>query len=426
MHQTNDHLTQRLRFFYEMIQCIEGLSCRTYSCGEMSSGEISPETISSHGQSFTLLYSNCPDEMLFHSFFESCGFFDKILTYAESHDAPYAVGTYIGMVWYAVLEKKDRALQKLHLLGPVFFAPVEKYQMELFLREDESIGMSFHAKYLLLDAMQRLPVIFQKQFGQLALMLHDCVNGERLSLDDLHALIDRQLNETVATAPGLYRDIYRQNKELFACLSRGFQPQIQEHKVISTLPTHAAHIRTPLRQLKDSAVIFISQCANAAVEGGVTAECAYALADRYYGSIEQNRSPLELTALFHSAYGEFLALVQEQQRRCLSYSADICTCIEYICSHPEEDLSLSRLAALIGYSTYYLSRKFKAETGSSLPAYIKQQRIEYSTVLLSSTDEDLEAIADRLHFCSRSHFSDTFHKIMGMTPSQYREQHRIS
>lgn len=375
-----------------------------------------------------LVFTDCPNPQMLGTFYESCGFHDKILSYAKDHDAPYALGTYMGLLWFAVLQKKDNRLQQIHLLGPVFDAPVEESQMETFLKEYEKQGMSFPSRHLLISQMKQLPVIFQKQFGQLALMLHYCVNGTILSFNDLHFLVDRQLDETTETAPALYRDIRIRMQELMEIIRRGDISKIQRTDLsrgmnYSALPTNAAGIRAPLRALKDTAVIFASSCADAAIDGGISPEAAYAMADHYIGSIEKNRSSLELISLISSMFRQYVTSVYRLHSSSFVVSPEIRSCMDYIDLHPTASPELSQLARMTGYSVYYLSRKFKKETGISLPDYIKKRKIEEGALLLLSTDETLEEIAERLGFCSRSHFSEIFHKIMGTTPSAYRKKH---
>nr|MCR5826633.1 AraC family transcriptional regulator [Oscillospiraceae bacterium] len=77
-----------------------------------------------------------------------------------------------------------------------------------------------------------------------------------------------------------------------------------------------------------------------------------------------------------------------------------------------------------GYAEYYLSRKFKAETGLSINNYIKIVKVERAKTLLLSTNLDIQEICDLLGFGSRSFFSQTFRKIVGVPPAAYREQHQ--
>ena len=84
---------EAIELFHGMSGCVEHLYCWT----------CAPDG--------TLLYSNCPDEQPLYTLFTSCGFVEKIRAYARDHDAPYALGTYMGLVWFSVLEKQDRALK---------------------------------------------------------------------------------------------------------------------------------------------------------------------------------------------------------------------------------------------------------------------------------------------------------------------------
>lgn len=412
MYKSNDLINQRLKIFEELLPCIGNLYCQTY---DVSWNRL-PDTFSNDDDS--------PEEMLFFCFFLSCGFPARILEYACTQNEPYAIGTYDGLSWYAVLEKETGILTRIHLLGPVLHAPIDTVEMERFFKDYEERGMTFHSRHLFLKAMQKLPILFHAQFDQLALMLHFCVNGEYLPASSLNSLVDSGLDETTSTAHALYRDIYDRLKGITDSLRMGITLTDAEKPGIlrAMLPTNAAHIHAPLRQLKDTTIILSFEFANAAIEGGVSPEVAYPLADKYMHSAESERSAMELTALCKSLYTNFLDLVQDAKFRKQHYSAEIEACILYIHQHPEGDLSLSALAATCGYGAYYLSRKFKAETNMSLPDYVRRQKIQYAALLLSTTSEEISTIAERLHFSTYSHFSTVFREIMGMPPSEYRKK----
>lgn len=403
--------SDRIRLFRQMTRIIEHFYHWTYA----------PD--------MTLLYTSCPNAQILQALYEHSDFHNKVLHYAQTHDAPYALGTYMGLVWFAVLEKEAQQLKAIHLLGPVFDSPIQESQMETFLKDYEARGLSFPVRHRLIQQLKNLPVLFRRQFSQLALMLHYCVNGTYLPLDALHFLVDRQPDETTGTSLALYRNIRLRTNELMEIIRLG-NIRWTEHSAsareihYSALPTNAAGIRTPLRSLKDSAVIFTAKCADAAIDGGMSPEAAYTLADQYIGTMEQNCSSMELTALMSSMYRRYVEAVHHLRQPSAKISAPIQACMDYIALHPSGSLKLSTLAEISGYSTYYLSRKFQQETGLSLPRYIKKQKIEQGALLLSSTDLSLSEIAERLGFCSRSHFSDIFHKIMGISPSEYRKKHQ--
>lgn len=72
-------------------------------------------------------------------------------------------------------------------------------------------------------------------------------------------------------------------------------------------------------------------------------------------------------------------------------------------------------------SSSYLSRLFKKETGDSVSAYIRKQKIEKARNLLRYSDYSVIEIANRLSFSSQSHFIQQFREIVGMTPKKYRD-----
>jgi len=85
------------------------------------------------------------------------------------------------------------------------------------------------------------------------------------------------------------------------------------------------------------------------------------------------------------------------------------------------DLSLNAHASQIGINASYLSALFKRETGVTLTEYVCQRRIDYSIFLLNSTDMQIQTIAQHCGMPDVNHFTRTFRKVTGKTPSQYRK-----
>jgi len=94
---------------------------------------------------------------------------------------------------------------------------------------------------------------------------------------------------------------------------------------------------------------------------------------------------------------------------------------KYLDHHFMESIQLPQLAERFHISQYYLSRLFKAETGLSPMKYIMYRKIGESQNLLMNTDLPIGTISDRLGFIDNCHFSTTFKKYIGLTPTQYRQ-----
>ena len=164
---------------------------------------------------------------------------------------------------------------------------------------------------------------------------------------------------------------------------------------------------------------FTALCIRESITAGISADTAFAVGEGYMESMRQCRSFSELTSLNLTMYEDFVFRVRKHRTN-PKVSSQIRSCRDYIELHAEQELKLPALAKHVGYSEYYLSRKFKQEMGISISAYIRAVRVERSKLMLISTGLPIAQIADTLHFASSSHFSEAFRDITGKTPQQYR------
>ena len=78
----------------------------------------------------------------------------------------------------------------------------------------------------------------------------------------------------------------------------------------------------------------------------------------------------------------------------------------------------------LGVSRALLYNKMKAITGAGAKEYITKIRIEKAKVLIESTSNTIAEISDMTGFASQSYFSTAFKNYTGLTPSQYKQQHK--
>ena len=175
----------------------------------------------------------------------------------------------------------------------------------------------------------------------------------------------------------------------------------------------------PLRQAKISITVFTTLVCRAAMEGGLSPEVAYPLGDSYIQSVEDCRDSGELSALAHAMYHDFIYRVHHLHAN-PNYSQAVQKCCDYIELSLERKIRAEDLAALCGYSEYYLTEKFKKETGQSLNSYIRYAKIEQAKVLLESTELSVREIAGKLAFNTVNYFIQSFRETTGYTPAQYR------
>lgn len=92
---------------------------------------------------------------------------------------------------------------------------------------------------------------------------------------------------------------------------------------------------------------------------------------------------------------------------------------EYVDAHYTERIRLEELAARFYLNKSYMMRCFKEQYGTTILAYVNQQRVTKAKELLRFTNETVEAIAIDCGF-EPNYFARTFKKLEGMPPSEYR------
>lgn len=94
---------------------------------------------------------------------------------------------------------------------------------------------------------------------------------------------------------------------------------------------------------------------------------------------------------------------------------------ECIKQENNEDLTLEHLARTLGYSEYYISRKFKEISGMQFRDYLRYRRLAFALKQVRDTNRGLLEIAMDYGFSSHEAFTRAFKEAYGMTPSEYRE-----
>lgn len=97
--------------------------------------------------------------------------------------------------------------------------------------------------------------------------------------------------------------------------------------------------------------------------------------------------------------------------------------LQYIEEHYTEDLSLTGISALYGFSPNYFSSLFKKKTGCNFVQYLTRLRISKSKRLLLQTHMTIQEISAATGYYSASFFIRSFKKAEGMTPLDYRKEY---
>lgn len=104
--------------------------------------------------------------------------------------------------------------------------------------------------------------------------------------------------------------------------------------------------------------------------------------------------------------------------------ADIKILADKIIRCPEQELTVDSLAADIFMSKYYFIRKFKSSMGMTPHQFHIQNRIRKAQRLLAA-QKTVGTMAAEMGFYDQSHFDRAFHKIVGISPSEYLDSKRV-
>lgn len=93
----------------------------------------------------------------------------------------------------------------------------------------------------------------------------------------------------------------------------------------------------------------------------------------------------------------------------------------YIRQHSSDKLTLDEIAKKCSYNPSYFSRMFKAYTGKTFTAYLKEARIEKALYLLENTSMRINDICADVGYNDKTKFFNHFKSIVGISPLKYRK-----
>lgn len=367
----------------------------------------------------TLQFTNYPGDHFFYELFLVSDCRAELVSHFASRDNPLIVTDKIGFTWITAAAKTQGIPEEYHLLGPFFNVEAsEQYLIRICSRLQISAELAGQLR----KRIREIPTITMHVALQHAVMLQYYAANQEISVEDISWYNSAIMpdSEDSWNVSGQHNS-WEAEQALFRSIQDG---TLTLDSSMLTDSFSGATIGTlcpwdPLRQAKDEIIVLVVLASRAAILGGVSPEGGYSIADYYFQRIEA----CESIGAVQNCSLELLQTVMARVRKCKenqSRSAPIRACMDYIQTHLYEKIQLETMAKELGYAAYYLSKRFKAETGVSLNDYIKQQKIEQAKRMLSRTDISVAEISERLAFSSPGYFGSVFKKLTGMMPTEYQ------
>lgn len=364
-----------------------------------------------------LLSHNCPlGENLKNVFMLGSGP-NYLREYVMKNDKPLSLYDDLSFLWLAIPFYMDNALDSIYLLGPV----CASHTSEDFIKTRmDTLNMSVRAKRFMVNLLNHIPVIPPLFFSHYACQFYHALTGKVIMISD----VGYQLPSEERPIPEQPNDILRHNSYQFECLML----KTIEEGDLNPAPVPNGLVQcgsmcpgNPLRQTQDEMIVYTALVTRAAIRGGYSPENAYACSDHYIQAIEAASTIPEIQQIGVAMRDDFVHRVHEAKQNPIN-NALVRKCMDYIDTHLTEKIDLDALAQELGYTKYYLTRRFKEEHKTGINQYILEKRIGYAYVLLADPHISILEISEKLQFSSPSHFTSIFHKMTGMTPTVYRQR----
>lgn len=178
----------------------------------------------------------------------------------------------------------------------------------------------------------------------------------------------------------------------------------------------------PVRQEKNLAIITIVLASRAAIQGGMSPELAFSMADSFILHIEKMTRPEKIREAGQQYEVEFAKYVRDLEKS-MTRNHYVEQAKDYIFKHLHGRLQVSDVSTHLGLNRDYLSDLFHRSEGITLQRYIRREKIRQAENMLRYSDYQIHEIANYLAFSSQSHFASCFKQETGMTPVHYRNQY---
>lgn len=139
---------------------------------------------------------------------------------------------------------------------------------------------------------------------------------------------------------------------------------------------------------------------------------------------EEAEASLHLSAMFHIIFSTLLDTCKDDKKaaKLPAHVAHMKQLYDFEYSYAH---SLESLESDLGISKYRLCRDFSAYIGISPVQYLNQVRLREARHLLCTTDLTIREVGISVGIENTTHFINLFKKNTGITPLQFRQNHKL-
>lgn len=311
-----------------------------------------------------------------------------------------------------------------YLLGPFCLEKLNNVDLRKYYR-NYNTPIKSEKKLPIFSFTKVLAIIelFVAQILQTRYSDEELMNGNNLTnLTFTDKLKEQLLLEIKEEEEEFYHHTYQEEQRLLNYIREG---RTEDALVYSNnLDEYVGRLSSSnINHRRNGAMVSITLCTRAAIEGGVSPAAAYHLSDYYIRKCDESTNIIAITEYRNQAIIELTKRVQQSQQEYRG-SSYVEQCKDYIKKHYREKIYLKNVADNMGISQSYLSKLFFKETGVNFQEYIMQYRIEKAANLLIHSEKSFAEIGEYVNMPSQSYFGAVFKKYMGLSPKVFRDKNK--
>ncbi len=96
--------------------------------------------------------------------------------------------------------------------------------------------------------------------------------------------------------------------------------------------------------------------------------------------------------------------------------------IEYIHANASGNISLAAMAKIAEVTPHHFASLFTKETGLSPHQYVLRVRIDRAKIHLKDSGLSIAEVSRLIGFRTQEHFTKVFRRVVGVTPTKFREE----
>lgn len=253
------------------------------------------------------------------------------------------------------------------------------------------------------------------------IVLNASLPEKKIQKDNLVRTLEKSGKKMPAWRPHIS---YEYENALFAYIEAGDAKGMDEFSNKYLMDGSVGQLSSSnLRHTKNIAIVTITLASRAAIRGGLSQETAYSMSDYYIQAIEDLNDLQSVTALQGQVLAVYCARVADEKYG-LKGNKFAVSVKDYIMDNIDMRITTADIANSLSMNRTQLCNNFKRITGKTVAAFILELKVNEAKRLLHTTNKTLAEISYHLAFSSQSHFQNTFKRLTGVTPSNYREQNQ--